>query len=112
MPGVSRWLRGALFVLLASVALPGAAQGTREAPASALKGKLTPRQLPLVDIDGRTLRLAPGARIYSLNKTMLTPNQVAPDTQVRYELDAQGQVRTVWIVNERSSGERRTGPQQ
>jgi hypothetical protein len=109
-----RVLAQSLIALIAAVAIagPAAAQGAREIPANALKGKLTPLQVPNVSIDGRTMRLSPGAQIFSTHRTMLTPNQVKADTPVRYVLDAQGQIRTVWIVDERSSGVERTGPQQ
>jgi hypothetical protein len=52
-----------------------------------------------VYINGKPMRLAPGARILMPNNLTVTPNQVAADTPVRYRLDAQGQVHTVWVLS-------------
>lgn len=70
----------------------------RTIPADAKRGKLTARTFPEVTIDGKSLRLAPGGRILNQNNLTVTPNQVAPDTLVRYRLNAQGQVDTIWML--------------
>jgi hypothetical protein len=62
------------------------------------RGKLTVIQWPLVEISGKRLYAAPGARIVNTNKLTLTPNMVAPDTRVTYELDGQGQIRVTRIA--------------
>ncbi len=97
-------------LLLALVALlfagGAAAQAARKIPADAPKGRFTVLQFPLVAIDGKQFRLAPGARIFNANNLTVTPNLVPPETPVRYELDAQGLVRTVWIVETAAGTER------
>ncbi len=102
-----------LLSLLVALLFAGgvAAQAARRIPADAPKGRFTALQLPLVAIDGRQFRLAPGARIFTANNLTVTPNLVPDGTPVRYELDAQGLVRTVWIVDA-APGLERSGPQR
>jgi hypothetical protein len=104
----------ALLTMLLTLVVAGgaAAQAMRNPPADALEGRMTPLTLPLVRIDNRELRLAPGAQIFSAAKRTVTPNQIKPDTPVRYVLDAQGHVKTVWVVDGKARGERRTAPQR
>ena len=61
-------------------------------------GTMTTGQVPLVTIDGKEMRMAPGARIISAGNTSITPNQVPPESRVRYKLDASGQVSQVWLL--------------
>jgi len=85
------------MVLVAGV-LPAGAQNLRLIPADAKRGEFTAQELPVVEIDGKTLRLAPGARILNERNMTITPNLVAPKSRVAYQLDAQGLVRVVWIL--------------
>ncbi len=71
----------------------------RYIPTDAPRGRFTPLQFPAVSINGKAMQLAPGARILTANNLTVTPNQVAPDTIVRYRLDGQGKVHTVWILS-------------
>jgi hypothetical protein len=75
-------------------------------PADAPRGRFTAGEFPAVAINGKPMRLAPGARILTPNNLTVTPNQVAPETPVRYRLDAQGQVHTVWIMNAEAARKR------
>jgi hypothetical protein len=102
-----------LLTLLVALLVAGgvAAQAVRKIPADAPKGRLTALQIPLVTIDGKEFRLAPGARIFNANNLSVTPNLVPAGTPVRYELDAQGMIRTVWIVDA-VPGVERSGPQR
>lgn len=104
---IARSLALAATLLFAGVV---AGQVVRRIPADAPHGRFTALQLPWVAIDGQPLRLAPGARIFNTNNLTVTPNLVAAGTPVRYELDAQGLVRTIWIVDE-APGIERSGPQ-
>ncbi|MBC8119087.1 MAG: hypothetical protein H7X75_05885 [Burkholderiaceae bacterium] len=61
-------------------------------------GTMTTQQVPLVMIDGKSYRLAPGARIVGANNSSVTPNQVPPNSNVRYRVDASGQITQVWIL--------------
>ncbi len=102
-----------LWTLLVALLCAGGvgAQAVGKIPADARKGRFTALQLPLVSIDGKQFRLAPGARILNTNNLTVTPNLVPAGTPVRYELDAQGLVRTVWIVDA-VAGTERSGPQR
>jgi len=102
-----------LLTVLVAVLFAGgvAAQAARNIPVDAPKGRFTALQLPVVSIDGKQYRLAPGARIFNANNLTVTPNLVPADTPVRYELDAQGLVRTVWIVSA-TPGTERSAPQR
>ncbi|MGZ9031687.1 MAG: hypothetical protein ACXW2G_09945, partial [Burkholderiaceae bacterium] len=59
---------------------------------------MTTGTVPLVTIDGKEMRMAPGARIMNAGNTSVTPNQVPPNSRVRYKLDASGQVSQVWLL--------------
>jgi hypothetical protein len=72
----------------------------RNIPEDALRGKITATTASQVEIDGKTYRLAPGTRILNQRNLTVTPNMVKPETPVRYALDAGGQVRAIWIVDE------------
>jgi len=61
-------------------------------------GVMTAGQLPEVTIDGKAMRLSPGARIYNPNNLTITPNQVPANTRVRYKTDAMGHVSQVWVL--------------
>ena len=95
-----------------AVTIAAFAQSPFNIPADARSGRMTSQQLPLVLIDGKTYRLAPGARIFNRNRATLTPNLVPNDSPVKFVLDSTGQVQTVWLVDasELKPGERRTAP--
>jgi hypothetical protein len=93
---MTRWIV-ALICLLASFGV-AAQLSVRTIPADAKRGTVGAIDVGAVSIDGKTLRLSPGARILSAGNLTVTPNQVATGTLVRYELDGQGQVRTIWIL--------------
>ena len=61
-------------------------------------GTLSPGQLSNVTIDGKPMRLAPGARILTTSNTSITPDHVPPNSRVRYKLDQSGQVSQVWLL--------------
>jgi hypothetical protein len=77
----------------------------RNIPADALSGKITAATASQVEIDGKVLRLAPGARILNQRNLTVTPNMVASGSSARYALNAGGQVRAIWLVddNDRST---------
>jgi hypothetical protein len=99
----------ALFAaaLFAATIGVGAAQGVaRNIPADAASGKVEAVSASLIRIDGKTYRLAPGARFLTPRNLTVTPGMVAPGTPARYALDERGQVRAVWLLDadERSRG--------
>ncbi len=95
---IASLLTGAVVALLLAATV-SAQVVPRLIPADAPRGRFTPAQFPEVHINGKPMRLAPGARILMPNNLTVTPNQVAADTLVRYRLDAQGQVLTVWVLS-------------
>ncbi len=70
----------------------------RTIPPDAKRGTLAGIELGAVSIDGKVYRMAPGVRILNANNLTVTPNQIAPDTLVRYQLDGTGAVRTIWVL--------------
>ncbi len=102
---ITSLLTGATVALLFAAAV-SAQIVSRFIPADAPRGRFTPAQFPEVTINGKPLRLAPGARILMPNNLTVTPNQVAANTLVRYRLDAQGLVHTVWVLSPEEAGKR------
>jgi hypothetical protein len=93
-------------------AITAFAQAPFAVPGDARSGRFTAQQFPMVSIDGREYRLAPGARIYSRNHLTLTPNLVPTDSPVKFVINSDGQIQTVWLIDAKDlpAGERRTGP--
>ena len=88
-------------VLISSVLGGAHAQPVRpKVPADALLGKITATTASQVEIDGKVYRLAPGTRILNQRNLTVTPNMVAAGSPARYLLDAGGQVRAIWLVDE------------
>ena len=86
----------ALIVTACMVVAAGCA--TKKQPDGSMIGVMTTGQLPEVSIDGKALRLAPGARIYNASNLTITPSQVPANSRVRYKLDATGAVSQVWLL--------------
>src|SRR5262245_52642702 len=88
-------------LVLAFVMCGAFAQPVRRAiPENAVLGKITAASASQVEIDGKVFRLAPGTRIVNQRNLTVTPNMVAPGAPARYLLDAGGQVRAIWLVDE------------
>ena len=83
--------------LLIGLSLLGC-QSTNRLPDGSIVGVMTTQQVPAVLIDGQPQRLAPGARIVGANNSSITPNQVPPNSKVRYRVDASGQITHVWLL--------------
>jgi hypothetical protein len=99
-----------------------AAQAEAAAPAPARaadnSGRIEIVQWPIVRIDRKEMRAAPGARIIGNGNLSVTPNQIPPNARVSYELDGMGQIRILRILPAEAAGDRvgppdtpRTGPQ-
>ena len=104
-------MRIASSLAIATAALMIASAATaqvapRKIPADAQRGTYTAAPLPGAYIDGKLMRLAPGARIVMPNSLVVTPNQVPADTPVRYQLDQQGQIRMVWVLGPEEARQR------
>jgi hypothetical protein len=70
----------------------------RTIPADTRRGTLVAIEVGAVKIDNKLFRLSPGARILSTTNLTVTPNQVTTNALVRYQLDGQGQIRTIWLL--------------
>lgn len=86
-----------LVPLLISISLL-ACESTNRLPDGSMIGVMTAQQLPVVQIDGKQQRLAPGARIVGANNSSVTPNQVPANSKVRYRVDASGLITHVWLL--------------
>jgi hypothetical protein len=87
----------ATAVLLATVCVPAAAQ-TRTFPEQVELGRLTLRVFPDALLDGKAVRLGPGARIHDESNRVLMPGGVAGEKRVAYARGAMGEIVRVWIL--------------
>jgi hypothetical protein len=86
-----------LAAALAAAAVPVAAQ--RIFPANALRGDLVVVQPPEVQVNGKSARLAPGARIRNeSNAVQLSGTLIGQKRVVNYTVDPLGHLRDVWIL--------------
>ncbi len=95
---IASLLAGAVAALLFA-ASASAQIAPRKIPANALRGTYAPATFPGAYIDGKLMQMAPGVRIVMPDNRTVPPAQVAPETPVRYELDAQGKIRMVWVLS-------------
>ena len=86
------------LLTLVVVAVLAACGSSNRLPDGSILGTMNAAQLSNVTIDGKPMRLAPGARIMTTSNTSITPDHVPPDSRVRYKLDASGQVSQVWLL--------------
>ena len=93
---IASLLAGVAALVLAANATAQVA--LRKIPEKALRGTYAPAPFPGAYIDGALVQMAPGVRIVMPDNRTVPPAQVPPDTPVRYELDAQGKVRMVWVL--------------
>jgi len=93
-------LRCATALLLACVvALP--AQAQRVFQSNALRGELVVTQPPQALLNGKPVRLSPGARIRNpQNMVQLSGSLLGQKLAVNYTLDPAGELRDVWILTE------------
>ena len=88
----------ALVVTIAA-ALP--AQAQRVFQGNALRGELVVTQPPEARLNGKPVRLSPGARIRNTrNMIQLSGTLIGQTLPVHYTLDGAGELRDVWILTE------------
>ena len=90
-------MRALAFLLIASLAVPAAAQ-LRTIPKDARLAEIRHVQANIVELNGRQVQLAPGARIRDTSNRIIVPTAVPAGALVKFRLDVQGQVREVWIL--------------
>ncbi len=97
-----RSLLGALALLLGIASTTATAQmGVRNFPAKALRGTMVVQRPPIITMDGRQVRLSPGARIFGTSNTIvLSGTLVGKELTVNYLPDGMGQIHQVWLLTE------------
>ena len=87
------------FLLALAATLP--AQAQRVFQPSALRGELVVTQPPEALLNGKPVRLAPGARIRNpQNMIQLSGSLLGQKLAVNYSLDPAGELRDAWILTE------------
>jgi hypothetical protein len=90
-----------VFALLLTLAVTEAAHAQRVFQADVLRGELTVTQPPEAVLNGKPVRLAPGARIRNpSNMIQMSGSLLGQKLAVHYTLDAAGELRDVWILTE------------
>jgi hypothetical protein len=54
---------------------------------------------PYIEIDGTTVRMAPGVLIYGPTNSTIIKGNLTTSTMVRVQFDPSGDVRRIWILN-------------
>ncbi len=99
-----------LLFSLSPLSLVHAQAVQREFPAKALRGSMVIVQPPLVAMDDKPTRLAPGARILDTsNRLVQSATLVNQELTVNYTLDLRGQVHQVWLLSEAEAKVKRAG---
>jgi hypothetical protein len=95
-------MKRALLPLLA-ISLLAAASGAvaqlRTIPQEAKRGTMSHVETMTVNLDGQPQELAPGAQIRDAENRIILPMALPQDSVVRYENDAAGKIRRVWILS-------------
>jgi len=92
-----------LSAFVAAIAIvfsaPAAAQLQRNFPQNALRGEIQFGAPPEIVLNGRAVRLAPGARVRNQNNLLETTGALAGQrAAVHYTLDLSGLVKDVWLL--------------
>src|SRR4029079_16591228 len=88
-----------LFLIIAIMLPALAAAQFRAIPADAKRGAIRHIQQMNVEINGKAMRLAPGAQIRNAGNLIVMPTALPADAIVKYQVDAQGLVNRVWILS-------------
>ena len=91
----------AVTTVISSTPAPPPAQVavTRIIPAKAKVAELRGAVLGAVNIDGKKMRLAPGAQIKNALNILITPNMISRPVKVKYLEDNFGYVSRIWILS-------------
>ena len=96
--------------ITASTAPAQAQTAQREFPKKALRAMMVVTSPPQITLNGTLERLSPGARIKSVNNTLLMSGQlVGQSVLVNYVRDPQGMIHEVWVLSEQEAQEKRDG---
>jgi hypothetical protein len=95
-------VRNFLFVATLAIAIfaSGASAQFRTVPPSAKLARVgNAHPLPLVQLDGNILKLAPGGVIYDENNRSILHGALQPGARVAYTLDMSGDVARIYILS-------------
>jgi hypothetical protein len=95
-PRPSRLLATLALALAATVA--SAQVSLRNLPEDAKRGYLSFVQENVVSLDGKQIKLAPGAQIRSANNLLVLPTALPRNSLVKYQLDGGGNLVRAWIL--------------
>jgi hypothetical protein len=87
--------------LAGALALAGAVAQTavlRTLPEDAKRGTLSHVRDNLVSLDGRQIKLAPGAQIRGANNLIVVPAALPKDSLVKYQLNGSGELFRAWVL--------------
>jgi hypothetical protein len=98
-------VRSILIALLLAWTSVGLAQ-LRNIPEDAERGDIRHVQDMVVQIGGKTQRLAPGAQIRDAQNRLIVPAALPAGAPVRYVLDGAGMVRRVWVLTPEEAARR------
>jgi hypothetical protein len=92
--GMKVWATTAVLLLFA---IPAFGQ-LRTIPQDAKRGQMSHLQDMVVAIDGKPVRLSPGAQIRDPDNRLVLPVSLPANSEVRYVADESGAVHRVWIL--------------
>jgi hypothetical protein len=87
----------AAIVVLAVCATAAQAQ-LRTIPQDAVRGEIRHVEGSVIEIDGKTWRLAPGAQVRDHFNRVLVPMAIPPGALVKYQTESDDVVSRVWIL--------------
>ena len=96
-----------LIAFLAACAVAaGAFAQLRSIPDAAKRGEMRHLRDMVVEINGAQQRLAPGAQIRDAANRVVVPTSVPAGAPIKYLVNAEGQVREVWILTPQEAAKR------
>jgi hypothetical protein len=87
------------LLILWFAAGPAAAQ-FRNIPVDAKRAEMRHVQDMQVELDGKPMKLAPGAQIRNPNNLIILPMALPAGAKVKYTVDAAGEIARVWILSD------------
>ena len=87
-----------VFLLSWFVAGSAAAQ-VRQIPADARRAEVRHVQDMQVEVDGKPMKLSPGAQIRNPSNLIILPVALPAGSKVKYKLDAAGEISRIWILS-------------
>ena len=94
----------ALILAASLLAAATAAAQMRSIPADAKRAEIRHVQDAVVELDGARARLAPGAQIRDAENRLIVPAALPAGVAVKYLVDAQGEIRRVWVLSPAEAG--------